>query len=384
MVKAVRRGESIHAVARQFRVSRSLVRRWARRAEGLRLDRVDWSSRAPGRRQPVNKTCTEVEELVLLVRRELKETSALGEYGAAAIRGDLQRRHTRPLPCTRTIGRILERRGVLDGCRRIRRPPPPRGWYLPKLAARHAELDSFDIVEGLVIRGGIAVEVLNGISLHGGLSAAWPKAKITAKTVVKALVEHWRRYGLPTYAQFDNDTVFQGAHHHADAIGRVTRLCLSLDMVPVFTPPRETGFQASIESFNGRWQTKVWSRFTHTSRRTVQSRSARFITAARRRAAARIESAPRRRAFPKDWKLDLQATLEGCVVFLRRTDAKGQVSVLGHSFPVDTNWPHRLVRAEVDLTRKRIRFYALRRRDPSYQPLLQEVHYEFPKRRFHE
>lgn len=384
MVAAVRQGDSIHEVARQFRVPRSLVQRWLQRAEGQRLDRVDWSNRLPGRRQPVNKTPTELEDLVLSLRRELKETSALGEYGAAAIRWELQRRRIRPLLSTRTIGRILERRGVLDGRRRVRRPAPPRGWYLPKLAARRAELDSFDIVEGLVIRGGMNVEVLNGISLHGGLPASWPKATITAKTVVKALLQHWRGHGLPTYVQFDNDTVFQGPHHHPDTVGRVTRLCLSLKVIPIFTPPQETGFQAAIENFNGRWQAKVWSRFTHPSRRALQSRSAKFITASRRRAAARIENAPARRPFPKDWKLNLQATPEGCIIFLRRTDAKGQVRLLGHVFPVDTNWPHRLVRAEVDLTRKRIRFYALRRRDLTYQPLLHEVHYEFPRRPFHE
>jgi len=325
-----------------------------------------------------------VEDLVVALRRELKETSALGEYGAAAIRWELQRRRVRPLPSLRTLGRILERRGALDGRRRIRRPAPPRGWYLPKLADRRAELDTFDIVEGLVIRGGISVEVLNGISLHGGLPASWPKSTITAKIAVDALLHHWRRHGLPDYAQFDNDTVFQGAHHHPDAIGRVTRLCLSLKVIPVFTPPQETGFQAAIENFNGRWQAKVWSRFTHVSRRALQSRSAKFITASRRRAAARIEAAPHRRPFPRDWKLDLQAMPEGCIVFLRRTDAKGQASLLGHLFPVDAKWPHRLVRAEVDLSRKRIRFYALRRRHPTYQPLLKEVHYEFPHRRFHE
>ena len=235
-----------------------------------------------------------------------------------------------------------------------------------------------------MIRGGIHVEVLNGISLHGGLPVSWPKSKITAKTVVQALLEHWRRHGLPDYAQFDNDPVFQGTHHHPDAIGRVTRLCLSLNVIPVFTPPRETGFQAAIENFNGRWQAKVWARFTHASRRALQSRSAKFITASRRRAAARIDAAPPRRPFPVDWKLDLQATPQGCIIFLRRTDDKGQASLLGHVFPVDTHWPHRLVRAEVDLSENRIRFYALRRRNPAYQPLLKEVHYEFPPRRFHE
>ena len=97
------------------------------------------------------------------------------------------------------------------------------------MAARRSELDSFDVVEGLVIEGGIGVEVLNAVSLHGGLIASWPASTIFAHTVVQALIEHWRGFGLPAYAQFDNDTRFQGAHQFSDTIGRVIRLCLSLE-----------------------------------------------------------------------------------------------------------------------------------------------------------
>jgi len=384
MVTAVRRGKSIHEVAKQFGVARSTVRYWVRHAGKQRLGRVDWSDRPRGPRLPANKTPFVLEDLVLTLRRELKETSALGEFGAAAILRELEKRRIKALPSLRTLGRILERRGALDGRKRTRRAAPPRGWYLPDVAAARAELDSFDIVEGLVIKGGFHLEILNGSSLHGGLVASWPRAKITAKTVLNALLEHWRQFGLPAYAQFDNDTVFQGPHHHPDSIGRVIRLCLSLHVTPVFTPPQETGFQAAIENFNGRWQSKVWSRFTHSSRKALQAQSAKFITASRRRAAARIENAPHREPFPEAWELDLQASPQGCIIFLRRTSAKGATRLLGHAFPVDRNWPHRLVRAEVDLTHGRIRFYALRRRDPSYQPLLREVPYEFPERKFHE
>jgi hypothetical protein len=49
--------------------------------------------------------------------------------------------------------------------------PPPLGWYLPAVATREAELDSFDVVEGLVLEGGPQVEVLTGITVHGGLVA---------------------------------------------------------------------------------------------------------------------------------------------------------------------------------------------------------------------
>jgi len=238
--------------------------------------------------------------------------------------------------------------------------------------------------KALSFQGGPGVEVLNVISLHGALADSWPTTEVSAKVAVDRLVAHWRAVGLPTYAQFDNDTIFQGAHHRRDSISRVMRLCLSLGIVPVFAPPREPGFQAAIESFNGRWQAKVWARFHHDSLAALHERSARYITALRHRSAPRIDGAPRRRPFPSSWQLDLQAHPQGRLIYLRRTSEHGTVSLLGHSFRVDSHWTHRLVRCEVDLLAERIRCYALRRRLPDHQPLLATVPYVLPRRRFYE
>ena len=76
--------------------------------------------------------------------------------------------------------------------------------------------------------------------------------------------------------------------------------------------------------------------------------------------------------------LDLGARPRGRVVFLRRTDDQGYASLLGHRFDVDPHWLHRLVRAEVELPEGPIRFHALRRRDRTSQPLLQETPYSLP------
>lgn len=298
MVTAVRRGGALRQVARQFRVSLYTVQYWVRRAGTTRLDRVNWSDAPRGPRQPAHKTPGATEDLVLAVRTHLRETSALGEYGDKAIARELRQRGLPRPPSVRTIGRILERRGLLDGHRRIRRPAPPPGWHLPDVAAGKAELDSCDCIEGLLLQGGPVLEVLTGLSLHGGLAGAWPRATMTAKTIVAALVEHWQAVGLPQYAQFDNDTRFQGPHQHPDVIGRGMRVCLSLGVVPVFVPPREFGFQAAIESCNGRWQAKVWARFHHASLPALQAQSAHYIAASRRRTAARTDAAPARAPVP--------------------------------------------------------------------------------------
>ncbi len=297
----------------------------------------------------------------------------LGEYGAVAIRQELLARAELPwpVPSLRTIGRILERRGALDRRQRLRRPAPPRGWYLPAVRSGEAELDSFDVIEALKIQAGPLVDVLTAVSLHGGLVNAWPSAGIAGSTVVDALVEHWRGVGLPGYAQFDNDTRFHGSHGHLDHPGPVTRLCLSLGVVPVFAPPHETGFQAAIESFNGRWQTKVWQRTRFASLAELQARSGAYVEASRRHLAVRIERAPERRAYPRE----PGPAAGGRMIFLRRTSAAGRATVLGRLYEVDRHWIHRLVRSEIDLDLGLIRFFALRRREPLDQPLLHEQPY---------
>ena len=237
MVSQVRDGVSQRAVARSFRVSLSTVQRWVARAGDLPLGEVDWSARPAGCRVSARRTKAGVEQRVLSVRRQLRTKSDLGEYGSEAIQRELQQRGERVIPAVATIARILSRRGALDGRKRVRRKAPPPGWFLSDVSDKHVEMDNFDAIEDLVIRGGIDVNVLTEISLHGGLCAAWPAAQITAKVTVECLLKHWREVGLPRYAKFDNGTVFHGTHRWPDSLGRVTRMCLSLEVTPLFVPP---------------------------------------------------------------------------------------------------------------------------------------------------
>jgi len=366
-VAALRRGASFRQVARRFQISLSTAWKWFHRSQGQRLQRVDWQDRPRGNPRPRNRTAQRLVKRILALRSWLKEHCPLGEFGAEAIRRRLQHEKISPLPCARTIERILDRAGLLICTRRRRWVAPPPGWYLPNLAEGCLELDAFDFVEDLAIRGGPSIAVLNGISLYGSLAAAWPQTAFTTLDVLACLPAHWRLFGLPHYAQFDNDTRFQGPHTLPGRLGRVVHLCLCLGLIPVFAPPRETGFQAKIESFNHLWQAKVWHRRRHTRLPALQKHSRQFIQAHRERHAARIEAAP------------LRATLSGTlpreirqshIVFLRRTTDRGTISVLETSVAVDKHWPNRLVRCELDARSCQLTIHALRRRQPEWQPLL--------------
>ncbi len=379
MVRLVRQGRSMHAVAARFRTSVCTVSRWVERAADDRLDRVDFSDHKSGRAW--NRVAAHVEQRIVELRTSLREASVLGEYGARAIRAALKAE--RPdAPSEPTINRVLSRRGLQDAVRRIRRPAPPQGWYLPDVVAGQAELDCFDFIEDLKIAEGPLVDLLTAKGLHGRLSDAWVLKQRNAKRTARCLRRRWQRDGLPGYAQFDNDTVFQGAHQFAHAVGRISRLCLQLNVIPVFVPPIEHGMQNTIESLNGLWQAKVWRRRRVGSVRELQRRSDEYIAARRLRTQALAEAAPRRRPMPKGFKLNLHAPLRGLIIFIRRTDETGHVHLLGQRFAVSPNWPHRLVRCEVDFDHHCIRCFGLRRSAPSEQPLLATIPYHRPDQPF--
>lgn len=377
MVREVRAGRGLREVARQFRVDVGTVSLWLRRSAGQRLDRFSFADCKPGRAW--NRTAQPVEQRILQTRAWLREHSVLGEYGADAIERVL---HIE-MPVSRaTINRVLSRHGLQDAARRIRRPAPPKGWYLPEVAAGRAEVDCFDFIEDLKIAEGPLVNALTAKSVHGALTDAWMLSQLSAKGAVSCLQARWQRDGLPAHAQFDNDTVFQGAHQFADTVGRVSRLCLALGVIPVFVPPLEHGMQNLIEGFNALWQAKVWQRHRVGSMGELQMRSDQYIAAHRARTQQAAETAPTRQPMPQHFELDLRAPLTGQIIFIRRTEERGQVHLLGQRFTVSPDWLHRLVRCEVDFDRHCIRCFALRRRVPTEQPLLTTIPYQRPAKLF--
>ena len=133
--------------------------------------------------------------------------------------------------------------------------------------------------------------------------------------------------------------------------------------------------QNTIESFNALWQTKLWQRCRVGSASELQLHSDRYIAAHRARTQALAEVAPRRRPMLKRFAFDLRTPLRGQLVFIRRTDERGDVKLLGQRFGVSPRWLHRLVRCEVHFDQREIRCFGLRRRAPQEQPMLAIIPY---------
>jgi len=108
----------------------------------------------------------------------------------------------------------------------------------------------------------------------------------------------------------------------------------------------------------------------------LRRRSTAYVTAYAAKNARLIATAQAgRRPFPQGFTFQPKAPLTGTVIFLRRTNETGHLTVMGRRYHVRDDWQHRLVRAEVDFTQHRLHFYALRRAAPTSQPKLKSQAY---------
>jgi hypothetical protein len=155
-----------------------------------------------------------------------------------------------------------------------------------------------------------------------------------------------------------------------------------LGVIPIFVPPHEFGFQAAIESYNGRWERAVWNRFNFKNIQEIQTQSDRYVNAVKEKIETKMELADRRKIIDKSWKFSNKIQEKGTIIFIRRTDNNGCAKVMGHLWELDKNWTHRLFRATVDLKNHIILFHKLRRKDPHNHSYIGSAEYHLPLRKY--
>jgi hypothetical protein len=88
----------------------------------------------------------------------------------------------------------------------------------------------------------------------------------------------------------------------------------------VFAPPRETGFQAKIERYNGLWQKGVLERFHFRNHQHLTEQSRRYVEAFNDKNKDSIQSAPDRYEIPDNYIFCYDNLLSGQIFFIKRTD----------------------------------------------------------------
>jgi putative transposase len=307
----------------------------------------------------------ELERTILSIRRRLQAhatpATRYSLIGAPAILAELKSLGVRPLPCERTIERVLQRNGLTAP--RVRLAPLlPRQDYPGPQARASNELHEVDLVGPIYLRGsGHRYYIWVGKDACDGAVCLRLAESRKMDEVLGFLGECWKDLGRPEQVQFDNARELAGWGASARTLSRVIRLCLRFGVGPVFIPEGEPQFNGSVENFNGWFQEPLFQRrfkrpgdLRRELARLQEAVNTQHAlprlagqTPAQHRRGLRLQKLPA--SFePPTGRLPLAA---GRVTFIRRVSVAGTVTVLSQVFRVGKRHRGLYLRLVVDTGR---------------------------------
>jgi transposase InsO family protein len=356
-------GRSVKAICAAVGRSEVWFHKWWRRylqagADGL-YDRTRANHHVAQRLSP------ELERTILSVRRRLQaHASPATRYsltGATAILAELKALGIRPLPCERTIERVLERNGLTAP--RVRLAPLlPRQEYPGPQARASNDLHEVDLVGPIYLQGsGHRYYIWVGKDVFDGAVCLRLAYSRRMDEVLWFLGECWKNLGRPEQVQLDNARELAGWGPAARTLSRVIRLCLRYGVRPVFIPAGEPQFNGSVENFNGWFQEPLLQRryrrpgdLRRELARLEEAVNTQHVhprlggkTPAQHRRGLRLQKLPASFVVPTG-RLPLSA---GRVTFIRRVSGAGTVTVLSQSYRVGKRHRGLYLRLVVDTGR---------------------------------
>lgn len=235
-------------ICKILRCSRAWLYKWINRYRNNEPNWYQEQSRRPKTTKKKNNKTT--EELVIEMRKELMITP-YRQYGPQAIYYSLEMRGITPPPVW-SIARILSRNKIT----RRKRPDT----YIPKgkkYPYEYVLSHQMDFAGPRYLHSKTRFYFHNIICCDTHYSQVSVLENQDSTNVCNSLIRFWKTAGLPDYLQMDNDLSFWGSLNKPNALGKVIRLCLLHNVVPVFIPIREPWRNGVIEHFNNKMQNAV-------------------------------------------------------------------------------------------------------------------------------
>jgi hypothetical protein len=201
--------------------------------------------------------------------------------------------------------------------------------------------------------------------------------------VLTFLTHAWQHLGLPEVVQFDNGREFCGFGRSARYLSRVIRLCLRLEVEPVFIPPGKPQRNGSVENFNG-WFQPVLLKRPYRRACDLRRQLRLLVTTVNEqhvhpqlgyKTPAQYRQAKRLRVLPANFSIDGQKIpiCVGKVTFIRLVSAEGNINILGQRFKISKRLKFQYVKATLYTRYQALKVYHKGR-------LVKQFDYELPRK----
>jgi putative transposase len=378
-------GESVESICSTLKRSKPWFHKWWKRYLAMGPEGLYNLTRA--NHQVVRHTPPHIERAVLSVRRRRQARATpqtrYSQIGAAAIREELRTLGHTPLPSVRTVARILKRAGLTNPSLRLARPLAQSDYPGPQ-AQDSNQVHQVDVVGPRYLKGdktryyflvckdvfdqAVYLELVHSRRMDG---------------VLTFLTHAWQHLGLPEMVQFDNGREFCGFGQPARSLSRVIRLCLRLEVEPVFIPPGKPQHNGSVENFNG-WFQPVLLKRPYRRACDLRRQLRLLVTTVNEqhvhpqlgyKTPAQYRQAKRLRVLPANFSIDSPKIpiCAGKVTFIRLVSAEGNINILGQRFKIGKRLKFQYVKATLYTRYQALKVYHKGR-------LVKQFDYELPKK----
>jgi transposase InsO family protein len=192
-----------------------------------------------------HKTQSDVEQSVISIRRKLVQNNDF--KGAQAIQWEMQDLGFETIPPISTINAILKRHNLTEP---KKRRYEPKGKIYPTIECQIPNiLHQVDFLGPRYLACGIRFYSLNLMDIFTHRVGIELSQSMHDEIVVNSLISIWKRIDIPKYLQLDNQLPFRGSNRYPRSYGLVIRLCISLNIEPIFIPVKEPWRNGCIEKF---------------------------------------------------------------------------------------------------------------------------------------
>lgn len=254
-IEAIKRylsGEKPCIVYRDLHRSKKWFFKWLNRYQKGNHHWYKELSRAP--KSPHRVLDPHMEQLIIQIRKKLENTE-YAQIGAGTIAWELAKLDIKAPPVW-TINRVLKRNNLI---KKRKKGYQPKGKNYPSIKADAPnKLHQTDLIGLRYLHTKERFYSLNTMDIFRHKVKIKSLLFRNASEVMNALITAWKVLGIPKYSQFDNQQVFSGSERRFRWFSRIIKLCLSLDIEPVFIPFREPWRMAEIEHFNDVWDKRFF------------------------------------------------------------------------------------------------------------------------------
>jgi putative transposase len=366
-------------IARKLQRSRPWVQRWIERYRAETSTRsLHDLSRAP--KQGSGAYPERIKRMVNQIRVE-REKGKRVKYqyaliSAQAIHYELRDLHISPLPSIRTIHLWLKQAGQIPE-RKSQKAPNATYPLLPCKAVNAVQ--ELDFKGPLYLQDHAHKYYL--VALRDKMSKKTALRVLANKSmdaIVDFLVATWQTMGCPKYLKMDNCLDFRGSNLYPRSPSKLMRVCLDLDVQPVFIPLREPWRNGVVENLNGLLaRFLVRMRTFETEKQLHQAVQCLETTINTRHRLPALEgktpqefAANARLRYPPnnyDWRKRNLQLLKGNVTFLRFVRKSGRITLTAKDkFLIGKKYKGHYVLANVDVAKKKLHVICKRKHIKSF------------------